>query len=103
MDNNKDMVLPPLHIPAKGLDKVMRWSERRLGSSEHIRVQNIILSVQELLRHVGNHKVSTPDLSQPHEFLFQEGVEENGEYCYEFLPEAVWNVFLPSLELVRLR
>ena len=46
LDNNKDMVLPPLHILAKGLDEVMRWSERRLGSSEHIRVQNIILSVK---------------------------------------------------------
>ena len=32
------------------------------------------------------------------ESLFQEGVEENGEYYYQFLPEALWNVFLPSLE-----
>ena len=87
--NSKDMVLPLLHILAKGLDAVMRWSERRLGSSEHIRVQDIILSVQELLRQVGNH--------------FQEGVKENGEYYYQFLPEALWNVFLPLLEHIQMK
>ena len=70
----------------------------RLGSSEHNRVQNIILSAQEFLRHIGNHKVSTPDLSLPRESLCQDGVKENGEYYYQFLPEALWNVFLPSLE-----
>ena len=103
LDNNKDIVLPPLHILEKRLDEVMRWSERRLGSIEHLRVQNIILSVQELLRHVCNNKVSTPDLSQPHESLFQDGVEENGEYYYQFLPEALWNLFLPLLEHIRVK
>ncbi len=57
LDGNSDLVLPPIHVIARGAREVLKWSEMRQASCEFSRERNIVLSVMSLLDQVAMHKI----------------------------------------------
>lgn len=99
MDGNPNMVLPPIEKLAEGARAVLRWSECRYASNQNSLQRSIIMSVQDVLRQVShNRELFDDDDSQPLASLFEENVDRKGQLYYQFLPEALWAVFLPKLE-----
>ena len=99
MDGNPNMVLPPIEKLAEGAGAVLRWSECRYASNHNSFQQSVIMSVQDVLRQVSeNRELFDDDDSQPLASVFEENVNRKGQLYYQFLPEALWAVFLPKLE-----
>ena len=104
MDGNPNMVLPPIEKLAEGARAVLRWSECRYASNRTAAQLSIIMSVQDVLRQVGRNPLLFDDASnnnhQPLASIFEENVDHKGRLYYQFLPEALWTVFLPVLETI---
>eukprot|EP00563_Minutocellus_polymorphus_P000873 CAMPEP_0181032162 /NCGR_PEP_ID=MMETSP1070-20121207/6600_1 /TAXON_ID=265543 /ORGANISM="Minutocellus polymorphus, Strain NH13" /LENGTH=952 /DNA_ID=CAMNT_0023109551 /DNA_START=396 /DNA_END=3254 /DNA_ORIENTATION=+ len=99
MDGNPNMVLPPIEKLADGAKSVLRWSECRYASNQSAMQLSIIMSVQDILRQVGrNRLLFEDDAHQPLASLLEENVDYKGRLYCQFLPEALWTVFLPKLE-----
>lgn len=99
MDGNPNMVLPPIEKLAEGARAVLRWNECRYASNQHSLQQSIIMSVQDVLRQVSRTRgLFDDDDCRPLISVFEENVDRKGQLYYQFLPEALWAVFLPKLE-----
>ena len=104
MEGNPNMVLPPIEKLAEGARVVLRWSECRYASNRTAAQLSIIMSVQDVLRQVGRNRLLFDDTSnnnhQSLASMFEENVDHRGRLYYQFLPEALWTVFLPVLETI---
>jgi len=98
MEGNPDMVLPPVEKLVEGARAVLRWSECRYASSKNARQQSIVMSVQDILRQVGQNMMLFSDYCQPLDSMFEANVEFKGHLFYQFLPDALWTVFIPKLK-----
>jgi len=99
MVGNPNMVLPPIEKLAEGTRAVLRWSECRYASNQNALQLSIIMSVQDILRQVSRNRVLFDgNDNQPLASVFEENVDHKGQIYYQFIPEALWAVFLPKLE-----
>eukprot|EP00957_Ditylum_brightwellii_P152869 11635859-Ditylum_brightwellii.AAC.1 len=78
MEGNVDMVLPTTDTLLKGPEEVLRWSERRLGASQFARAQNILLTVQDVLKQVGKYKIGGLNGMPSHHSLYEQNVSQDG-------------------------
>lgn len=98
MEGNPDMVLPPEEKLVEGARAVLRWSECRYASNKNARQQSIVMSVQDILRQVGQNRMLFSDNYQPLDSIFEANVEFKGHLYYQFLPDALWTEFIPKLK-----
>jgi len=62
-----------------------------------VRKQNIVISFIDILKQVSKRKIGGGH-GVVHESIFEEEVEDDDGRWYQFPPNALWNIFLPSLE-----
>ena len=88
LEGNADLVYPPIQIIAKGTEEVMRWSRQRLEMAKSARIRHIIQQLAEVLDQVQRHKIG----GALHESIFRVVGD-----TYQFVPNALFDIFLPEL------
>ena len=88
LEGNVDMIYPPLDVVVLGVEEVHRWSRLRVDESNTKRLRIIIQSLEEVLSLVRKHRIG----GNLHESLFRVN-----DGCYQIVPDALFNVFIPEL------
>jgi len=88
LEGNADMIYPPLDVVVLGVEEVHRWSRLRVDESKSKRLRTIIQSIEEVLSLVRRHRIG----GNVHESLFR-----INDGCYQIVPDALFNVFIPEL------
>ena len=88
LDGNVDMIYPSLDVLVLGVEEVHRWSRQRVDETRIKRLRVIIQNLEEVLSLVKRHRIG----GNLHESLFQVN-----EGCYQIVPDALFNVFIPEL------
>jgi len=95
------MTSPPVDTIAKGATEILKWCESKLLSCDFAKNRNIVLCVQKLLEQVGKYKLcGINDNEQPHESVYEAGVDYKGDKFYQFLFPTFWSNFIPSMEAI---
>jgi len=88
LEGNVDMIYPPLDVVVLGVEEVHRWSRQRVDETRIKRLRTIIQSLEEVLSLVKRHRIG----GNLHEGLFRVN-----DGCYQIVPDALFNVFIPEL------
>ncbi len=75
MEGNTNLVLPVIETISQGASAVLEWSKRRLSQSDHVRRQNVALTIQDLLKQVGRHRIGGRN-GEPHESIYAANVDD---------------------------
>ena len=88
LEGNVDMIYPPLDVVVLGVEEIHRWSRLRVDESSTKRLRTIIQNLEEVLSLVRKHRIG----GNLHEGLFRVN-----DGCYQIVPDALFNVFIPEL------
>lgn len=79
------MMSPPIDTIVKGTTEILEWCESELVSCELAKNRRIVVCVQSFLEQVGKYKLCGINQNeQPHESVYEAGVDYKGGSCQAF-------------------